>query len=81
MSKQPEALWIASKLDSVDTKLCDEAAAELRRKHPINTELLEALNECVRLLEFLEPEVSGGYSPDGALNKARATIRKATEKV
>lgn len=41
-------------------------------------ELLEALIDCVSLLAFLEPEVRGGYSPDGALSKARAVIAKAT---
>lgn len=40
-------------------------------------ELLEALESCASLLEFLEPEVRGGYSPDGALSKARAAIAKA----
>lgn len=40
-------------------------------------ELLEALQECVSLLEFLETEVRGGYSPDGALNTARAVIARA----
>jgi hypothetical protein len=34
----------------------------------------QALRECVELLEFLEPEVRGGYSPDGALAKAKAIL-------
>jgi hypothetical protein len=40
-------------------------------------ELLEALQECVELLEFLSPEVRGGYSPDGAYAKANSAIAKA----
>ena len=48
MSKQPEALRLAEKMESY--KLCSgyawhchKAAAELRRLHEVNAELLEAL--------------------------------------
>lgn len=51
-----------------------EANARLIAAAP---ELLEALQECVELLEFLSPEVRGGYSPDGAYAKANSAIAKA----
>jgi hypothetical protein len=67
-----------------------EGATELRaeqerRRAEIRTQLAarvpegwrQALCECVELLEFLEPEVRGGYSPDGALAKAKAVLSAA----
>ena len=54
-----------------------EANARLIAAAP---ELLDALYKCVRLLKFLEPEVRGGYSPDGALKCGLAAIDKATAK-
>ena len=45
--KQPKALRIADALDELDTQfystrlLCEDAAAELRRLHEVNTKLLE----------------------------------------
>jgi hypothetical protein len=45
--KQPEALRIADALDELDLQfystelLCDAAAAELRRLHEVNAELVE----------------------------------------
>jgi hypothetical protein len=48
MSEQPEALRLADELEAVpetgaDPDLIQEAAAELRRLHAVNQELLEAL--------------------------------------
>ena len=45
MSKQPEALRLAHNLDSEDVDLSNlpDAAAELRRLHALNAELVEAL--------------------------------------
>jgi hypothetical protein len=50
MNKQPEALRLADALDHVelrpsDYKDVDKAAAELRRLHDLNGELLEALKQ------------------------------------
>ena len=48
MSKQPEALRLADDLDQWSHTTLDvhEAAAELRRLHEVNAELLEALKVC-----------------------------------
>jgi len=47
------------------------------------TELVEkyertrkALEECCELLEFMEPDTVGGYSPDGALAHGREALRE-----
>jgi hypothetical protein len=51
MIKQPEALRLAERLERYDAtrsgyaKHCSLAAAELRRLHEVNTELLAALKE------------------------------------
>jgi hypothetical protein len=47
MSKQPEALRLADDLDQWSHTTLDvhEAAAELRRLHEVNAELLEALKD------------------------------------
>ncbi len=50
--KQPEALRLADALDELDRQfsrngLCGDAAAELRRLHEVNQDLLEALHEAL----------------------------------
>jgi hypothetical protein len=81
MSKQPEALRLAVALESGDVyeshsapvygwcenDHCDEAAAELRRLHAVNAELLAALRAML-----------GDDDHDEAKNKARAAIERAT---
>lgn len=72
MTEQPEALLIADNLGKPWTLLSDQvkAAAELRRLHALNAELLEALKNIVK--EF---EARGrGQWPEAV--KARATIAK-----
>jgi hypothetical protein len=78
MSAQPEALRLALALNMsapfVDGHINHAAAAELRRLHSVNAELLEALQSIM--------EMTGGYVPDtskGEWAKARAAIAKATE--
>jgi len=72
VSEQPEALRLA---DWLDADACDLqtprlAAAELRRLHAVNAELLEALIDCrVALLTD-----SRSFA---AIEKARAAIAKA----
>jgi hypothetical protein len=51
----------------------DRLAAEVER-------LREALEKCVGLLEYLEPSVRGGYSPDGALASARRALASPPER-
>lgn len=43
MNTQPEALRLAERLEIVVRLWADEAAAELRRLHDVNQELVEAL--------------------------------------
>ena len=72
-TKQPEALRLADYLadrNRLDIT-CDEAAAELRRLHALNQELLEALNETLKAHEV------GVFMSGSGLNKARAAIAKA----
>jgi hypothetical protein len=63
--------------DSIHVKDPDEMRANARLIAAA-PELLEALQGCCELLAHIEPEVRGGYSPDGAYARARAAIAKAT---
>jgi hypothetical protein len=70
--KQPEALRLADALEELDAQfsfrgLCGEAAAELRRLHEVNAELVEALEFCA----------GTSYITD-AHDVAKAAIAKAT---
>ena len=71
MSEQPNALRLAEWLDSCklpyDPNDVSDAAAELRRLHSVNAELLEALDM------LLQNPNSGLWS-----NNARSAIAKAT---
>jgi hypothetical protein len=76
MSTQPEALRLAALLDDpVNSKiyLAPYIAAELRRLHALNQELLEALKD---MLDNHE-DACTGYG-EGATDKARTAIAKAT---
>ena len=71
--KQPEALRLADEL--VETPFQSTryiAAAELRRLHEVNQELLEALDAALKLIELVVP-IEGDVT-----RKARAAIAKAT---
>lgn len=69
MTKQPEALRLADILEKMPLGKCDEqAAAELRRLHEVNQELLEALEGAANYIDKLGG-VSGQY---------RQLIAKAT---
>ena len=94
MSEQPEALWLADKLTGfhVDSWVLLDAAAELRRLHSVNAELLEALRQSADLAEywFLREDRRNlsesehktwhalGYG-SSAYKAARAAIAKAEE--
>jgi NAD(P)H-dependent FMN reductase len=43
MAEKPKALRLANELGGVSDALADEAAAELRRLHGVNQELLDAM--------------------------------------
>ena len=68
MAEKPKALRLANELGGVSDALADEAAAELRRLHAVNAELLEAL----RKLLFADDQ-----EWDDAVVGARAAIAKA----
>ena len=55
MSEQPEALRLADALNEKPDSdgHCREAAAELRRLHEVNQELLEALKLALGALEYI----------------------------
>jgi hypothetical protein len=74
MSAQPIALWLADKLEDMPAEghwlTVNNAAAELRRLHSVNAELLEALDTLVN---------GSGFAPAKNLEKARLAIAKAQE--
>ena len=67
--KQPKALWLAELLDGDTPMHCEQAAAELRRLHEVNAELIKALAP----FAF----TGNDYGLDEVV-AARAVIRKAT---
>ena len=75
MSTQPEALRLADKLTPAGTHSlawCKDAAAELRRLHAVNQELLAALKA---LVEADAPD----YIKSSIWEQARAAIAKGTK--
>lgn len=84
--KQPEALRLADlfEFESDQDSLYRKAAAELRRLHKQNSELLEALRMNAQALAWLANGKCRGFHPklptaNDALDAARAAI-KAVEK-
>jgi hypothetical protein len=83
-TQQPEALRLADELDGTAKTGYWEAAAELRRLHSVNAELLEVLQELLAS-ERSNSFVIVGRDTDGhplnaagvARGKARAAIAKA----
>ena len=68
------ALRLAKWLDAMPSSgyaLSNQAAAELRRLHEVNQELLEALKELVEVSAHLD-------ACQGTVEQARAAIAKAT---
>ena len=82
MTEQPEALRLADAIDLGKPRTaidCINAAAELRRLHEVNQELLEALNDCAMVmahdlhgLSLIQPELKKALAAI-----ARAAIAKA----
>ena len=77
MSTQPEALRLAEvmSLTFPGNKGIDMAAAELRRLHELNQELVEALKDVMRVWFGETQSTSEDWD---AANKARAAIAKAS---
>ena len=67
--KQPEALRLADEFDTTKSYLGSKAAAELRRLHEVNEELVEALSVVIRGV----PDTWEG------VQKAKAVLNKAKE--
>lgn len=72
MNKQPEALRIADELMALHgpTEIDERAAAELRRLHEVNQDLLASV---VELLNCIQPDRDWHEA-----KRARAAITKAT---
>jgi len=80
VSTQPEALRLADRLDVAEisyTGMC-KAAAELRRLHAVNAELLEALDTLTAVVG-LTPVAGNKVALQEAFDLARAAIKKAEE--
>ena len=80
MKKQPEALRLADKMSSYNLCSgyawhCHKAAAELRRLHKVNAELLEALKDATEGLEIAS--AGGGVDFYAYAKTSRAAIAKA----
>ena len=80
MTTQPKALWLSDKLDLYATgdahqRNIEQAAAELRRLHEVNQELLEALKDATEGLEIAS--AGGGVDFYAYAKTSRAAINKA----
>lgn len=80
MTTQPEALRLADKMSSYNLCSgyawhCHKAAAELRRLHEVNQELLETLKDATEGLEIAS--AGGGVDFYAYAKTARAAINKA----
>jgi hypothetical protein len=79
MTEQPEALRLADWAASYSTTMHNKCAAELRRLHEVNAELLKALRVAVVALAHATTETAPGLYDD-AYNKVSAAIAKAADK-
>ena len=78
MNKQPEALRLADELERwliVEAKTRMSAAAELRRLHEVNQELLVALQVVLR--DYTAVHDIGDVEMQPAIYQAHAAITKA----
>jgi hypothetical protein len=84
VSEQPEALRLAEDLEYCASRELyrymglDEAAAELRRLHAVNAELLEALDTLTAVVG-LTPVAGNKVALQEAFDLARAAIARAEE--
>lgn len=81
--KQPEALRIADALSTYSGRfamlgVCPAAAAELRRLHALNAELVEALGDVMKYVNYATPIADPGFFRIG-FEKAGAALSKAKE--
>ena len=84
MTTQPEALRLAEQLETEWGDDCelDKAAAELRRLHEVNQELLSALRVAVCEIadwgSYASEYFQNKHDLKGAISRATAAINKAT---
>lgn len=81
MTKQPEALRLADRLDPLtrkylDNLTCSIASVELRRLHEVNAELLEALKACLQCFDEMHGRKPAFVEDSIAMSKE--AIAKAT---
>ncbi len=77
-TQQPEALRLAEILELGSRQFNKEAAAELRRLHALNAELLEALKlNYAELSSQWTPYIRANEKEVAAMKAARAAIAKA----
>lgn len=77
-TQQPEALRLAEILELGSRQFNDEAAAELRRLHALNAELLEALKlNYAELSSQWTPYIRANEKEVAAMKAARSVIAKA----
>ena len=79
-TKQPEALWLADELEAQAGTYDCAAAAELRRLHALNQELLEALQSVTLVCENVhhsKKDRHGLAEPCPVTERIRAAIAKA----
>ena len=81
MKTQPYPLWLADELES-GAPVQQSSAAELRRLHEVNQELLEALKEAVCEIvdwgSYASEYFQNKHDLKGAISRATAAINKAT---
>ena len=73
-TKQNKTLWLADFLDHIQG--CASSAAELRRLHKVNAELVEALIDMVEASK--KSNGAKSFTELGAIGRASAAIAKAT---
>jgi len=77
MDKQPVALRLADWLETFNYPKMEESAAELRRLHAVNAQLLEALEFIANRQNLMFAECSDA---EEIIEVARAAIAAAKEK-
>ena len=90
-NKQPDALRLADQYETGSNEIdgeswcCPETAAELRRLHALNAQMLEALQVALKALDSISVEMTVGerYTNAGtdlldSLTPVRAAIAAAT---
>ena len=75
MTTQPEALRLADYLEGCDVL---DGAAELRRLHALNAEVVAELENCVDVLAMCFPDAPVDSCIGAAIKNGNAAIAKAT---